>query len=294
LYEKISKWLGVSEKNILLVPGSDGVIRQVFEAYIERGDTVIITSPTFAMYPVYCQMFGANMIEFNHQFSISSSTLDVGELIKLILKKSPKLVCLPNPDSPTGSILKFDDLSCILNACNRVGSIFLVDEAYHPFHSDSIIDLISNDSNLIVARTFSKAWGLAGLRVGYAASGNDKILYLNKMRPMYEIGAVSSEFISRVFDYIHIINLSVQRVLLTKANFEKSMRDFGYQVKETYGNFSQINFGNNSVEMHKILEKKFLFRKTFSHPSLYGYSRFSIGSDNEMLMLQMAIRGLNE
>jgi histidinol-phosphate/aromatic aminotransferase/cobyric acid decarboxylase-like protein len=83
-------------------------------------------------------------------------------------------------------------------------------------------------------------------------------------------------------------------VLLTKENFENSMRNFGYQVKETYGNFSQINFGNNSVEMHKILEKKFLYRKTFSHPSLYGYSRFSMGSDNEMLMLQMAIRGLHE
>src|ERR1700682_4795396 len=123
---------------------------------------------TFAMYPVYSQMFGAKAypIEYGRRDDIPH--LDPGTIIKALLEHKPKLLCLPNPDSPTGTILAPDVLRQILKECEAVGTILLLDEAYHPFYECSAVSWTETSRNLIVARTFAKAWGAAGLRIGYA------------------------------------------------------------------------------------------------------------------------------
>ncbi len=201
LYRKLGRWVGVSPESLLLTPGSDGVIRLVFEAFVEPGDSVVHTSPTFAMYPVYCRMFGADVHEVHYERSPAGPYLDVLKIIETVRRIKPKLLCLPNPDSPTGTILAPDVLRGLLAECESAGTVMLLDEAYHPFYSWSAVPWMADSPNLIVARTFAKAWGAAGLRIGYAVAQPSTIELLHKMRPMYEVSTLAVEFMSRMMDH---------------------------------------------------------------------------------------------
>ena len=139
LYRKLGAWAGVSSDSLLLTHGSDGAIRLVYEAFVEPGEGVIYTEPTFAMYPVYAQMFGAHAEPLTYGKGPDGPLLDLANLMARICQEKPKLVCLPNPDSPTGTVLSQDNLRLLLNCCESAGTVLLIDEAYHPFFTDTVV-----------------------------------------------------------------------------------------------------------------------------------------------------------
>jgi histidinol-phosphate aminotransferase len=276
LYRKLASWVGVSAESLLLTPGSDGAIRLAFEAFVEHGDAVIHTTPTFAMYPVYSQMFGAQVRQINYVATANGPFLDQRAIFKALREYKPKLLCLPNPDSPTGTILASEILQEILIACESVGTVLLVDEAYHPFHDSSVVSSTQASRNLIVARTFAKAWGVAGLRIGYAVAHPQTIALLHKLRPMYETSTVAIEFMCRMLDHSAAMIQSVARINDGKHFFENEMRSLEFGVAETAGNFTHIAFGERGKVVHAALSGKVLYRASFEHPCLAGYSRFSV------------------
>jgi histidinol-phosphate aminotransferase len=275
-YRKLARWVGVNPEYLLLTPGSDGAIRLVFEAFVEHGDAVIHTLPTFAMYPVYSQMFGAKAYPIEYQRRDDVPHLDPGTIVNALLEYKPKLLCLPNPDSPTGTILAPDVLRQILKECEAVGTVLLLDEAYHPFYEWSAVSWTETSRNLIVARTFAKAWGAAGLRIGYAVAHPETIALLHKMRSMYEVSTLAAEFMSKMLDNVSEMMGSVARNNEGKHFFHEEMRSLGFKVLPTAGNFVHIAFGDRSRDIHAALSNKVLYRASFEHPCLVGYSRFSI------------------
>ena len=276
LYRKLSTWIGVDPEALLLTPGSDGAIRLTFEAFIENGDFVLHTNPTFAMYPIYCQMFGASAIAIEYSMANGGPSLQVHEILESIKRHKPKLVCLPNPDSPTGTVISPEDLRKILSACEEFECVLLVDEAYHPFYEWSIVPWTKTSKNLIVARTFAKAWGVAGLRIGYAVGHPETIALLHKMRPMYEVSTIAVEFMTRMLDKVSEMEDSVLRIQAGKLHFQNEMRKLGYKVLDTNGNFAHIAFGEDFPVINAALAGHVLYRGAFAHPSLSGYSRFSV------------------
>jgi histidinol-phosphate aminotransferase len=276
LYRKLASWVGVSADSLLLTPGSDGAIRLAFEAFIEHGDAVVHTTPTFAMYSVYSQMFGAQVWEINYARTVNGPFLDQRAIFSALHEYKPKLLCLPNPDSPTGTILAPDALRELLIACESVGTVLLVDEAYHPFHESSVVSSTQASRNLIVARTFAKAWGVAGLRIGYAVAHPQTIALLHKLRPMYETSTLAVEFMCRMLDHSAVMTQSVARINDGKRFFENEMRSLGFGVAQTAGNFTHIAFGERGKVVHAALSGKVLYRASFDHPCLAGYSRFSV------------------
>ncbi len=275
-YKKLARWVGISPDCLLLTPGSDGAIRLVFEAFVEHGEAVIHTSPTFAMYPVYSQMFGANAYPVDYVRTDNGPYLDSRAIINTLLKHKPKLLCLPNPDSPTGTTLSPDILREILTTCEATGTIMLLDEAYHPFHEWTAIPWVETSRNLIVARTFAKAWGAAGLRIGYAAAHPETIALLHKMRPMYEVSTLSVEFMSRMLDRPVEMMKSVARINEGKRFFQGEMQALGFKVLPTAGNFLHVAFGMHGPAIHSALSSKVYYRASFGHPCLADYSRFSV------------------
>ncbi|MFI5349843.1 MAG: pyridoxal phosphate-dependent aminotransferase [Elusimicrobiota bacterium] len=276
VYRKLARWAGVSPESLLLTPGSDGAIRLVFEAFVEHGEDVVHTSPTFAMYPVYCQMFGAKAHAVEYARKGDGPYLDPQAIVDAVVRIKPKLLCLPNPDSPTGTVLSPEDLRRILTACESVGSVFLLDEAYHPFHEWTAISWTAASRHLIVARTFAKAWGAAGLRIGYAAAHPETIALLHKMRPMYEVSTFAVEFMSRMLDRPADMLATVARIKEGKAFFVEKMRALGFTVLPTEGNFLHVAFGSRGPAIHAALAGKVLYRASFEQPCLAGYSRFSV------------------
>lgn len=276
LYHKLARFLNVSADNLIFAAGSDGIIRLTFETFIHPGDKVLFPLPTFAMYPIYTQIYGAKLIDIHYQASKEGAFLDTAHFIHLILTEQPKLICLANPDSPTGAIVSEKILHDIIQAANEVHAIVLIDEAYYPFYSKTYLPFIHTKRNVLIARTFSKAWGLAGIRLGYAAANSQLITQLHRIRPMYEIGNVSLTIAEKALDHSEEMLASVNRLLAGKTFFMEELKKLGFKVPaNVYGNFLHVNFGKHASSIHAILKNKVLYRKEFSHPALIEYSRFS-------------------
>ena len=275
LYEKIAKFSDVLSENVLLTAGSDGAIRACFEACIQPGDGIIASRPTFAMYEVYSKIYGAKVTWLDYEKSDNGPLLEVDRVTNAIKKIRPKMVCLPNPDSPTGTVFSSLDLKKIIDTASDIDALMLIDEAYHPLYKKTSAPWIHEYKNLVVVRSFSKAWGAAGLRVGYALANNELTALLHKQRPMYEIGNVSAKAIEILLDHEKDMLQSVNKVNAGKKYFQDSMKDLGLSSYESYGNFVHVRFGKYAGEVHKILEGKVYYRKDFTSPCLEGYSRFS-------------------
>lgn len=275
LYQKLAAWVGVSPDSLMLTPGSDGVIRLTFEAFIGEGDVVVHTAPTFAMYPVYSQMFGATVKSLEYERSANGPQLKAEAVLAHLKAVRPRLFCLPNPDSPTGTVFAPDELRAMIELCATLGTVALIDEAYHPFYQPSCAGWTAQYPNLIVARTFAKAWGLAGLRVGYAVGHPDTIRYLHKLRPMYEVSTVGAQVIERILDFPDAMQASVRRLEDGKKFFLDRMRALGHEVLGGQGNFLHVAFGRHAEQVHRTLKDHVLYRLDFKEPCLQGYSRFS-------------------
>ncbi len=292
LYRDLAAMESLDPWQVILTTGSDGAIRTVFQTFVEPGAKVFITNPSFAMYDVYCKMYGAETFYVNYERVGEHVSFDVGKLIDLINQERPRLVCLPNPDSPTGTILPEDDIMSIHSACLAVDAMLFIDEAYYPFYDKSMAAYLGKEgiSNLIVCRTFSKAWGLAGVRVGYLISDNETIFFMSKTRPMYEIGALAKKIIHAALPYYNHMMGSVAAITEGKLFFESEMRDLGFMTLKTFGNFSHVAFEKQKERIFEQLDRFVYYRKDLSHPSLQGFTRFSAAPVGIMKQVVESIR----
>ncbi|MFA6019480.1 MAG: histidinol-phosphate transaminase [Rhodospirillales bacterium] len=275
LYAKLAGSLELFPEQLILTAGSDGAIRAVFEAYVSPGDVVLHTSPTFAMYGVYSRMYGAKAVALDYRPSNDGPQLLSADIIGAIAEQRPKLVCLPNPDSPTGTVYPIRELELIIRAAERAGALILIDEAYFPFHPESCIAWTRRFDHLVVARSTGKAWGLAGLRIGYAAASPEVARILHKVRPMYEVNTVAVHAFARMLDHAGDMMDSVKRLQAGKTLFLSAMDRLGYQPLKGQGNFMHVAFGARAEKVHAALEPMVYYRKDFSEPCLKGFSRFS-------------------
>lgn len=275
LYRKLAQNVGARPDQLILAAGSDGVIRSVFEAFVSPGDTVIHTNPTFAMYAVYAQMYGAQAVPIDYVPSQAGPKLPLDELLAAIARTKPRLVCLPNPDSPTGTVLASADLGRLLDASAAAGAVLLIDEAYYPFHPETVAGRIADYPHLVIARSTGKAWGMAGLRVGYGIAAAGLALALHKVRPMYEISTVAAWAFMNILDHGDAVASSVARLNDGKRGFVAAMDGLGLRTLNCAGNFLHVAFADAAPAVHAALADIAYYRRDSSHPSLAGFSRFS-------------------
>lgn len=275
LYHKLADHLGVKADNLLLTAGSDGAIRSVFEAFINPGDIVVHTLPTFAMYAVYCGMYGADAVPLVYHACDNGPALKADEVVDTIKKVRPKLVCLPNPDSPTGTVFSPADLRKIIEAAGQTKALILIDEAYYPFYEHTVVPWVYEYGHLVVARTFAKAWGISGLRIGYAVSCPEVTCLLHKVRPMYEVNTIAIALTERLLDFSDEVFASVQRINAGRDAFLEEMKALQLRTLNTHGNFLHVAFGKYAPAVHERLKNVVLYRLDFSDPCLKGFSRFS-------------------
>jgi histidinol-phosphate aminotransferase len=295
LYQKLAALDGLLPTQLLLTHGSDGAIRAVFDVFIAPSDVVVHTDPTFAMYDVYAKMYGAKQISFKYLASENGPVLDFPQFLKAIEENRPKLVCLPNPDSPTGTVLADEDMRTLLRLTNEIGSLLLIDEAYFPFYPKTLIHEISEFKNLLVCRSFSKAWGAAGLRVGYLAGDVALIELLHKSRPMYELSTFSSELVYHLLDLWPAVLQSVKRLEQGRDFFVKAMQEFGYATTLSHGNFLHVKFASDEAKIAQALRDTVLYRTEFGPAScLKGYSRFSLGTVEQFAKIVKKIRSVRQ
>ena len=281
LYKNLTEKLNVDPGQIYLSSGSDAAIKSVFETYVNPGDEVVLISPTYAMYYVYARMFQAKLEEFiyDHDLFIPPE--------KIISKISPatKLVCIPNPNSTTGTIFSQKDLINIVCTARKHGALVLIDEAYQQFHGESMMDYLNESNNLIIVRTFSKAMGLASARLGYIVSNDTIITNLFKVRPLYEVNSFAICFGTYLLDHPEIQANHLEEISRSKNYLKNKLSELGFPITKSHTNFVLINVNSkrNSKEIVRLLLREKIFIKgEFKEACLESYIRVTLGSIEQM------------
>ncbi|MFC1624223.1 pyridoxal phosphate-dependent aminotransferase [Candidatus Omnitrophota bacterium] len=278
-YEEFQKILAahnnIDSANICLSNGSDAAIKYIYDAYISPGDKVLLTDPTFAMYPVYCKMFNAQVVNVTYKQDLSFSTEDFLDKIS----RDIKLAVVVNPNNPTGTAVEHDDLIAVIEKAANSNVLIIIDEAYFYFYPKSVMEKVKLYKNLIVLRTFSKLCGMASLRLGYAAACPEIIENLRKVKPTYDVNSLAILFADRILKNTQIIQSLIQEVNDGKKYLANKLREFKIGYKEGYANFVLIKCCNRVDEIVKRLAgKNILVQGGFKQEFLKDYIRVTVGN----------------
>lgn len=278
LYEKLADFVGVGIHNLLITQGSEQALKYVFEVFVEEGDEVVYYNPSFAMYDVFSFLKKASIkyIEFH-----DDATTNVGDILKAVTDKT-RLFSLINPHNFTGTMFQMDEIYKIAEHMEKTNTIFLLDEAYFHYVELDTKSLLSNFSNIIITRTFSKALGIPGARVGYAISTPENIELLRKFKPIDEIDYLAGTVAKKVLDNAkYILDKNVNQVKKWQKIFKQSDID-GIEYIDTNANFILLRSLNYEFHKNLLLSNKFLIKYDFKQDCLKNCIRFSIVDDINM------------
>ena len=249
-YEKLSNWLGINKEEIYITEGVDGAVKALTETLTIPGkNNIVFPNPTFALYPVYCEMFEVKPILVGY---LNNYDLNFQELLSSINGETA-IVFLPNPNMPIEGSIEIGRIKILAEYCLKRNVMLVLDEVYYPFGELTGIELTKEFHNVLVMRSFSKAFGLAGIRLGYLI-GNKKIInYVSKTRTGYESNSVSIGIASFFIDHYGIVSEYVQEVKKGLSFLKSKLDHFGIEYNGgDIGNFIFINL-NNSVLAQKIV-----------------------------------------
>ncbi len=276
LMNLISKNLKMNPKNFLLTAGIDGALKIIIEGFTREKDKVVILEPTFAMTKIYCEIANLNILKVDYDKNLK---LNIDKLIHYINQK-PKLVILSNPNSPTGTVIDDKYVSKIMKITKNKNIPLIIDEAYYEFYGKSLINNLRSNKNLFILRTFSKALGIAGARVGYIVSSKKNISYLSKFKPMYEVNSIGIVIAKLIIKNKNIVNEYVKKTLLAKKKILNYLRQNRIDFKKTETNFILIdkkkikkNIFNICKKNNILISDKIFFKK---------YLRITVGPINQM------------
>ncbi len=187
LYKKISQIHKLKTDNIYITQGITECMSHIIFSFMRKNDELIIMKPTYPMYNVLCKLHNVKFREWKFKKNLK---LSIDDFKKLINKKT-KIVFLVNPNLPIEYEISDEDKKEILKICKKKNIVLVYDEAYYHFGAKSEIKKITNNNNLIVMRTFSKAWGLSGIRLGYMVANKKLCNYVSKCRSLVETNSLT-------------------------------------------------------------------------------------------------------
>ncbi|MFW5864973.1 MAG: histidinol-phosphate transaminase [Candidatus Izemoplasmataceae bacterium] len=269
----ISNKMNVEPTDLIIGNGSSEILELVVKSYVDKDEVILSFDPSFSMYKVYAQIHGANFIEVpsEEDFSLNMETMKT-----YALKYQPKLVFLCTPNNPTGYQIPKDE---VIDFIKSTDALVVVDEAYMEFASNdtSIFNEAKNFPNVIVARTFSKAFGLAAARIGYATACKDIINVLNSVKPPYNVNTLSQYYATQAMKKFDLMEAFTNEIKTKRLNIAKALKKLGVVCYDSEANFI---FFKGCPHLYKALIDKDIMIRAFSG-NLFGYFRVTIGNDTE-------------
>ena len=288
LKKVVSGVKNVNVNQVVFGNGTDEILDLIVRVFCNPSEDKIITlPPTYGMYDVIAKTNGVENIEIPLK---SDFSIDKNEILKLSSKKT-KILFLCSPNNPTGNSFDTNNLTDLIKSFK---GIVVVDEAYIDFSSkQSLISLIEDNNNLIITQTMSKAYGMAGIRLGMGFSNEKIINYLNKIKPPYNINILTERKALEELNKIDEIekNISIvldQRNLLVSC-LEKL--DFVEKIYKSDANFLLVKVDNADLRYNQLLENGIVVRNRSNQPLCQNCLRITIGTKNENTSL---IKTLNE
>jgi histidinol-phosphate aminotransferase len=287
LKEKISSLKNVPTGNIFLGNGSDEPIDLVIRAFCEPGiDNIVAIDPTYGMYKVAADI---NNIEYRKVLLDENFQFKAEKLLKVSDKKT-KLIFLCSPNNPTGNLLDKKEIELLLK---KFEGIIVIDEAYLDFSgSKSFLDKLSKNQNLVIFQTFSKAWGLASIRLGMAFASKQIIDILNKIKYPYNINILTQQYALEALKNVEQKNDWVKLILSNKTLFIAELENC-HVIKKIYpsdANFFLIKVEDPKMVYDYLAEHKIIVRNRSNVALCAGCLRVTVGTQEENDMLVKALK----
>jgi histidinol-phosphate aminotransferase len=281
---------GVSQNQVLLGNGSDEVLDLIFRAFCEpKVDNIITLPPTYGMYSVLAE---TNAVE-NIEVLLTSDFEPDADAILEKVNSNTKIIFLCSPNNPTGN--RFDD-SNIDRLLKEFWGVVVIDEAYIDFSNNrSWVTKLSEFPNLIVTQTLSKAYGMAGIRLGICYASIDIIQVLNKIKPPYNVNELTQQkALDRISDQVSV-SAEVKRILHERDILMKSLDDIDFITKvfRTDSNFILARVDDANLRYHQLIEKGLVVRNRSSQPLCENTLRFTVGTEEENNKLIAALTELS-
>ncbi len=278
IYEALAPFYGVDPQQLLLTHGSEQGLRYVFDTYLDFHDEVVYAKPSFGMYEVYAYYKKAQVTHLEYT---PNRELPIETILATVTPRT-RLLVIANPNSPTGTAYTLEEIEHIAEHTAQTGTIFLLDEAYYHFYSLDTLPLLQRYSHVVISRTFSKAWGLAGLRIGVLISTPDQIQVLRSQKLAMEINQFSILLCRKAIENADsILARNVNQVKKWQRIFkETSLPHLDYL--ETQTNFILLKSHQYDFHKQRLLDNKILPKMDFPDPCMQDCIRISVYTDEAM------------
>jgi histidinol-phosphate aminotransferase len=282
----VAQYLGISSAQLLLTNGVDEAIHLLAETYLEPGDEALISVPTFSMYEIYALATGALVRTVQSGEALG---FPADDLLRAITPKT-RLICIANPNNPTGAVAAREQLLAIVHAAPQAA--VLIDEAYIHFGGESLLDQIDIVENLFVSRTFSKAYGLAGFRLGALAGSTAQLKMLRRVASPYNVNGIALTCLSAALDDRDYIASYIAQVLEGRSRLESFYLERNIPYWPSQANFVLAYFGDyRQTFVAEMRHRGILVRDRNSDPGCAGCVRITLGN---RLQTQRLLRELPE
>ena len=280
-YKKLAKWLSVSRDKLYITEGVSGAIKSLIETIAGPRGTIVFPAPTFALYPVYARMFDLAYRTFGYT---KGYKVDIKKVKSLIDKKT-SIVFLPNPNVPIEGTVDLKEIASLARHCARNNAFLAIDEVYFPFGGPTAINLIDSFDNLFVMRSFSKAFGLPSIRLGFLAGTRKNIEYVSKTRGGYETNALSAGVVSFFIDNEHLVKSYVRSVKAGLVYLKRELKRLGLESNGgNASNFVYVNLGDKKrleITVAALKKRKIHVRAGWPEPYSSGFC-VTAGPENIM------------
>lgn len=273
LRKAYGEYCSVSMDNVICGNGSDEIIRLAIEAYVDKGEAIVVHDPTFSMYDITGTIVGGRTVKVQAK---ENFVVMVDDIINAAKENKAKMVFLCNPNNPTGNVFTRQE---IIKVLENVDAVIAVDEAYIEFGGQTVVDLIHEYHNLLVLRTMSKAFGLCALRVGFGVGGEDIINSLGKVKAPYNLNQLSQNIALIALSHEDDMKKQVENILANRDKLVEELKKLAcLKIYNTHANF--IFAKANGERIKEVLGNAVSIRYFGSE-----YIRISVGEQCENRVL---------
>lgn len=274
---KVAAHLGLTPEQVLLTNGVDEAIHLICCAFLDEGDEALIVTPSFFMYDVNIRMMTRGLVKVQADETLQ---FPFDRVVAAITERT-KLIIIASPNNPTGATVSRAQLLAIANAAPH--AVLMADEAYFHFHGETVLGDLATTPNLIVARTFSKAYGLANLRIGLLAGSPELLKYLRKVSSPYNVNGVALDCLSVAIEDDAYIAWYAEQIRVGRERMMGGLDELGVSYFPSAANFVLMKIGPKHAELVTAMRKRgVLLRDRSADPGCDGYVRITIGVNDQV------------
>lgn len=272
----LAKHLGVKPEELVLTNGTDEAIQLLVNTFVEPDEEVLLMHPSYAMYRFYSEVAGARVREI--EYDAETLAFPVDRFVANINNQT-KLVMLANPNNPTGTAITILQVEKVLRA--NPNCAVLIDEAYFEFCGKTALPFIQRYSNLFVSRTFSKAYGMAAMRMGCLASHEENVAHLRKAQSPYSVNLLAAMAAVVAVQDRDYIDSYVREVLSARDMLYSGLSEMGVRHWRSEGNFVLFQVGDRAVDIRDAMRARGILIRDRSY-ELPGCVRVTVGTKDQV------------